>query len=262
MAIDIKQEEHGGTRILVLSGRLDTETSADVELSLQDLLAAGDRNFLIDMTGIGYVSSAGLRVLLATVKQLEGGKGSLRLCGLNPSVRQVFDVAGFSKLFALFPDRAAALRDSPAALKAEPAKPEANKREANRPDAKRPEAIKPDPIKPDAVKAEPIKPDSVKPDPVKPDSIKPDSIKPEVILAQKVANLLGIKSTSETPHPKAAELARIAEQLLGLKPAVAFASRSPAPPVAPRAASPKIVSEPAAPAGVLGKIKGIFGGKT
>jgi anti-anti-sigma factor len=201
VAIEIKQEQQGNTRILVLSGRLDTETSADVELSLQDLLAAGDRNFLIDMTGIGYVSSAGLRVLLATVKQLEGGKGSLRLCGLNPSVRQVFDVAGFSKLFALFPDRAAALGEAASA----------------------------------------------------------PAIKPEVILAQKIANLLGIKSTSETPHPKAAELARIASQLWGLKPAAAFASKSPAAPSAPRAASPKAASEPSPEAGVLGKIKGIFG---
>lgn len=199
MAIEIKQEQQGTTRILALSGRLDTETSADVELSLQDLLAAGERNFLIDMTGIGYVSSAGLRVLLATVKQLEGGKGSLRLCGLNPSVRQVFDVAGFSKLFALFPDRNAALGEAAPA------------------------------------------------------------IRPEVVLAQKIANLLGIKSTSETPHPKAVELARITAQLWGLKPAAAFAAKSPASPPPVRAAAPKVGSDPAPQAGVLGKIKGIFG---
>ncbi|MDR3388545.1 MAG: STAS domain-containing protein [Rudaea sp.] len=109
MAIDIQQEQIGSVRVLTLGGRLDTETAVDVELALQDLLAAGEHEFLIDLSGIGYVSSAGLRVLLSLAKQLDGGKGSLRLCGLNAAVTQVFDVAGFSKLFAIFPDRAAAL---------------------------------------------------------------------------------------------------------------------------------------------------------
>lgn len=109
MAFGIEQEEQGAVRILALSGRLDTETSADLELALQDLQAAGATHFLIDLAEIGYVSSAGLRVLLALAKQLDGGRGSLRLCELNAAVTQVFDVAGFSKLFSIYPTRAAAL---------------------------------------------------------------------------------------------------------------------------------------------------------
>jgi len=120
MAIEIRQEEQGDVRILALSGRLDTETSADLELALQDLQAAGANQFLIDMADIGYVSSAGLRVLLALAKQLEGGRGALKLCALNDSVKQVFDVAGFSRLFAIFPDRAAALGAAAPAAKARP----------------------------------------------------------------------------------------------------------------------------------------------
>lgn len=120
MAIEIVQEQigqgqPGSVRVLALAGRLDTETAVDVELALQDLLGAGEREFLIDLSGIGYVSSAGLRVLLSLAKQLDGGKGSLRLCGLNAAVTQVFDVAGFSKLFAIFPDRAAAQPKQPQA---------------------------------------------------------------------------------------------------------------------------------------------------
>jgi anti-anti-sigma factor len=109
MAFGIEQEQQGEVRILALSGRLDTETSADLELALQDLQAAGAAHFLIDMAAIGYVSSAGLRVLLALAKQLDGGRGSLRLCELNPAVMEVFDVAGFSRLFSIYPTRAAAL---------------------------------------------------------------------------------------------------------------------------------------------------------
>lgn len=119
MALEIRQEEQGDVRILALSGRLDTETSADLELALQDLQAAGATRFVIDLADIGYVSSAGLRVLLALAKQLDGGRGSLRLCALNDAVQQVFDVAGFSKMFALFPTREAAL-GAPAAAKPKP----------------------------------------------------------------------------------------------------------------------------------------------
>ena len=122
MSIEIRHEEQGEVRILALSGRLDTETSADLELALQDLQAAGATQFVIDMGEVGYVSSAGLRVLLALAKQLEDSRGSLKLCALNCAVKEVFDVAGFSKLFAIFPDRDAALATMAAAL--QPATPQ------------------------------------------------------------------------------------------------------------------------------------------
>jgi len=130
MAIEIRQEEVGEVRVLALAGRLDTETSADLELALQDLQGAGAAHFVIDLGDIGYVSSAGLRVLLALAKQLDGGRGSLKLCALNEAVGQVFDVAGFSRMFAIFPDRDAALgAAAPAAPAPAPAKAPAKAQE-------------------------------------------------------------------------------------------------------------------------------------
>jgi len=111
--MDIAQEQVGAVSVLAPVGRLDTDSATDLELALQDLMAIDARHFVIDLGRIGYVSSAGLRVLLMTAKQLEGGKGSMRLCALNPQVKQVFDVAGFSKLFQLFADRAGALDKHP-----------------------------------------------------------------------------------------------------------------------------------------------------
>lgn len=108
MALSIKEEAAGEVRVLSLSGRLDTDTSADLELAVQDLLDAGASSFVLDLAGVGYVSSAGLRVLLMLGKKVDGS-GSLRLAGLNPTVRQVFDVAGFTQLFAIFANRDAAL---------------------------------------------------------------------------------------------------------------------------------------------------------
>ncbi len=108
MALTIGEEQVGPVCLLVLAGRLDTETSADLELAVQDLLQAGSRRFVIDLAGVGYVSSAGLRVLLGLAKSVDGS-GSLRLAALNAGVRQVFDVAGFTPLFRIHADRADAL---------------------------------------------------------------------------------------------------------------------------------------------------------
>ncbi len=116
MALEIREETIAEVRVLGLSGRLDTDTSADLELAAQDLIDAGARDFIIDLAGVGYVSSAGLRVLLMIGKSIDG-KGSLRLCGLNATVRQVFDVAGFTQLFVIGADRNAVL----AKAKAKPA---------------------------------------------------------------------------------------------------------------------------------------------
>ena len=111
--MEIKQEQRGGVMVLVPQGRLDTDSSTDLELTLHDLMGAEVKHFVIDMSQIGYVSSAGLRVLLSTAKQLDGGKGSVRLAALNPQTKQVFDVAGFTKLFQIFANAQAALDKHP-----------------------------------------------------------------------------------------------------------------------------------------------------
>lgn len=119
MALEIRDELAGEVRVLGLVGRLDTDTAGDLELAVQDLIDAGSKDFLVDLAGVGYVSSAGLRVLLMLGKSIDG-KGSLRLCGLNPTVRQVFDVAGFTQLFAISANRDAALAGAVKANKPAP----------------------------------------------------------------------------------------------------------------------------------------------
>ena len=261
MAIDIQQEDVDGTRVLALTGRLDTETSADVELTLQDLMSAGERNFLVDMSGVGYVSSAGLRVLLATAKQLEGGKGNLRLCSLNASVKQVFDVAGFSKLFSIFANRDAALAGMPKVKKADKPKPEPAK-PAPKAEAPPPKVDAAPPPKVEAPKPAPPPPPAPNPEPPK-----SDVIPGAVVLAQKIASLWGLKLINDTPHPQAVELAQLAAELLGVKAAVASggilpkAPRAPIAPVAAPASKPAQPDDDAPKAGVVGKLRGLFGGK-
>lgn len=116
--MDITQETHGQVLLVAPAGRLDSETSGELELVLHDAETAGRRHFVIDLSAVLYVSSAGLRVMLALAKRLDGGAGSVRLCGLSASVRQVFDISGFSSMFTMFPNRQAALDRHPHMLDA------------------------------------------------------------------------------------------------------------------------------------------------
>ena len=88
--------------IVVFAGSLDSKTSPQVQQALDGIVAGGGRKLLIDFTALDYISSAGLRVLLGTAKRLSGVGSALRLFGLNESVREVFQISGFSAIFAVF----------------------------------------------------------------------------------------------------------------------------------------------------------------
>jgi len=100
-AFEIRQGERNGFTVLSLAGRLDTKTAPDFEKKIQDLLAAGTRRFAIDFAPTEYVSSAGLRVLVMLAKKMSGGEGRLVLASLGGSVREVFEIAGFTTHFAI-----------------------------------------------------------------------------------------------------------------------------------------------------------------
>ena len=95
--------------IIKVGGYIDTTTSAELEHSLDSLLKAGSFNIIIELGNVDYISSAGLRVLLGTVKRLTAARGSLRISGLNDTVKEVFDISGFSTILAVFATEAEAL---------------------------------------------------------------------------------------------------------------------------------------------------------
>jgi anti-anti-sigma factor len=97
-----------GVDILAPSGRIDTTTVAALEARLGPLLAAPQPRIVIDFTGVEYISSAGLRILLVAARRVQGG-GALVLCGMGDAVRQVFQLAGFVPLFTIAGTREAAV---------------------------------------------------------------------------------------------------------------------------------------------------------
>jgi anti-anti-sigma factor len=106
MNIDI--EENDGIHLVKLEGNLDTNTAPEAQAALDELVSAGASQLLLDFTALDYVSSAGLRVLLATGKKLKRSGGKMHLFALNETVEEVFEISGFSSIFDVFSDEAAA----------------------------------------------------------------------------------------------------------------------------------------------------------
>ena len=99
--MDITTRTQNDVTIVAFVGSLDSKTSPQAQQALDGILAGGGRKLLIDFTALDYISSAGLRVLLGAAKRLSGAGSALRLFGLNESVREVFQISGFSTIFAV-----------------------------------------------------------------------------------------------------------------------------------------------------------------
>ena len=108
--MNIRTRTERGITVVALAGSLDSNTSPEAQQALDGILAAGGRKLVIDFTALDYISSAGLRVLLGAAKRLNGPDGTLRLFGLNATVKEVFQISGFSTILAVFATEADALK--------------------------------------------------------------------------------------------------------------------------------------------------------
>jgi|SRR5690625_4231592 len=106
--MQISEATDGEVLILSIQGRLDSNTSKDLDEMLTQQIQSRPA-VVLDFSGLEYISSAGLRVLLKAAKQGRSGGGKLALCCLSAHVREVFDISGFSSIFSIHNDRAAAV---------------------------------------------------------------------------------------------------------------------------------------------------------
>lgn len=109
-AMDISKRQQGEAWVVAIAGNLDSGTSPRAQQELEAILAGGGRKLAVDFSSLDYISSAGLRVLLGVAKQLGVKGGALRTFGLNQTVREVFDISGFSAILPVFPTEAEALK--------------------------------------------------------------------------------------------------------------------------------------------------------
>ncbi len=100
--MEIGEKKAGNVNVLYLIGRLDAYAASDVEKKLNSETDRTPVNLVICMEKLDYISSSGLRVLLTGLKRARKQQGDIRLTSLQPGVREVFDIAGFTQLFKMF----------------------------------------------------------------------------------------------------------------------------------------------------------------
>jgi len=100
--MDITTTKHDTAAILSVRGRIDTITAGEFEGAINSRINNGERRIILDLSGLAYISSGGLRVLLATAKKLHNEGDRLVLCGLSVEVQKVMNLAGFTAIFSIY----------------------------------------------------------------------------------------------------------------------------------------------------------------
>ncbi|MDP1608440.1 MAG: STAS domain-containing protein [Chlamydiales bacterium] len=110
IGLQIEVEEVEQKIVLRLSGRIDAMSSSALEKKIQTLVDEGRFQLLLDFTSVDYLSSAGMRVLLAALKKVKAKQGFLILFSLSDDVDEVIRLAGFDKVFHILPNEKEALQ--------------------------------------------------------------------------------------------------------------------------------------------------------
>ena len=103
--MEIREERVKEGYAIELIGRLDATSAPQLEERLSKLLADGKTSFLMDLEELDYISSVGLRVLLALAKKAKSAEGQVILCCLQEHIQEVFEIAGFTVIFPIYSTR-------------------------------------------------------------------------------------------------------------------------------------------------------------
>ncbi|MCX6152484.1 MAG: STAS domain-containing protein [Ignavibacteriales bacterium] len=107
--MEIVESKKNDILILEIHGKLDSNTSTPLEQKLIAEIDGGTLKIVIECSKMDYISSAGLRVLLVGAKKLKNANGKIILCSLQDYIKEVFEIAGFTAIFPIYPDLSAAL---------------------------------------------------------------------------------------------------------------------------------------------------------
>jgi anti-sigma B factor antagonist len=91
--------------VVTVSGRIDSATAPELDRVLTSIVEAGRYRICLDLKDLEYMSSAGIKVLISTLKTCKRwNRGDLRLANMPPRISDVFDLAGLTPLFKVYPD--------------------------------------------------------------------------------------------------------------------------------------------------------------
>jgi len=107
--MELSTTENGQVTVMSVSGRVDSATAPDLENALKQLVDNNKIRIVLDLTGVDYMSSAGLRAMVSTLKSVKRATGDLRLANPSSRVAEVLRLAGLTSIFSIYSSQADAI---------------------------------------------------------------------------------------------------------------------------------------------------------
>lgn len=107
--MEIQISNAAGVCIVAVTGSIDALTAGDLTSSLSAQVGNGQKNLVLDLSQVDFMSSAGLRAILAALKECRQVGGDLRIAAAQPGVNKVLNMSGFTSILKTYPDLPAAL---------------------------------------------------------------------------------------------------------------------------------------------------------
>jgi anti-sigma B factor antagonist len=102
--MEIKTEKKENILIISIIGMLDSSNYQSLDENVQTCIQEGSKNIIFNLENLEYLSSAGIRVFIKTYRTLQGNGGNMVFSCLKPFVLEIFDMAGISNGFMIYPD--------------------------------------------------------------------------------------------------------------------------------------------------------------
>ncbi|MFA6127626.1 MAG: STAS domain-containing protein [Bacteroidales bacterium] len=100
--MEFKESKTGEFWVMDLIGPLNTTKHEELEKRLLGIMEKGGNKIVVNCSGLTYINSSGLRILLVVLKKLSTAGGVLRLCGLHDNIREILVISGFTSIFSIY----------------------------------------------------------------------------------------------------------------------------------------------------------------
>lgn len=107
LTIDVEQLKR--VDLIKVSGRIDSNSAPEFDQTLKESLDDGHYNIVLDLSGVVYMSSAGLRAIVSALRECKKKRGDVRLANPSDRVNEVLHLAGLDALFQVFDDTTTAV---------------------------------------------------------------------------------------------------------------------------------------------------------
>lgn len=101
--MEILESRQNDICIFSIHGRLDSNTSAELDKRILLSLDNGAKHIIMECKQMDYITSAGLRIVVKTAKKMKSGSGQFILCAMADYVREIFEIAGFDRFLPIVP---------------------------------------------------------------------------------------------------------------------------------------------------------------